>query len=181
MSCMAVLEFTSCHTVQRVTMDMNAWELEKSRGSRGPGRSRRLSRSGGSRCSESQDEPKRIFGQFYQLAKVKILVCLSHSVQCGMRYGVLLKLKEYVMYGLRCTNIEGWGGIRMGGRSLCYLFQPVCIQRSWVRPYNGIQHAFHRTNSLLQEQTPGASYTNLCLRPHPLPHHWHWCITELFS
>ena len=28
--------------------------------------------------------------------------------------GVLLEPKELVMYGLRCTNIEGWGGIRMG-------------------------------------------------------------------
>ena len=92
-------------------------------------------------------------------------------------YGVLLALpKELVMYGLRCSNIEGWvERHKDGGRSLCYLFQPVCIQRSWLRLYNGIQRPFHRTNSLLQEQGPATSYTNLCLRPKPTDR-WHWWI-----
>ena len=68
-----------------------------------------------------------------ELDWVKILVCASSLSVSWLRAQWNMecfenKKRDYVM--TEANKYREVGGIRMGGGSLCYLFQPVCIQRS---------------------------------------------------
>ena len=91
-----------------------------------------------------------------------LCVCLSHLVRNEVWSSSIAKR---IRYALSEVHKYRWVGRHKGGGQEFMLPIPASMHSTigWVWPYNGIQHAFRRTNSLLQEQTPGASYTYLSL------------------
>ena len=72
-----------------------------------------------------------MFGNFDQLPKVNIFVCASVTQRSVRNEVWSASIAKIIRYVLSEVHKYRWvGRHKGGGRSLCYLFQPVCIQRS---------------------------------------------------